>query len=532
MLDTYQPVSVQAVLLVQVKARVRVQAPVIITVIDTPLWFLKSNYYCHNGIYFDLFGVVMALNDEDKYKKPEWTGIDTAKVGGIATVAAGKGNPLIGAKNIASTAWDTTKAVGRVGQGMYNTAGGVSGIAKGARALGGVAGRALPAVGGLIANAGTDSEDYYERFGMNPYDDSRGALSHFGVRALGFASDVGNALTLGLAGDHLFQDKIRKNNEALASQTSQPQTTPQPTGENKRTYYGYDKPAQNAQTQTSQPQVAQSASRLNPPTATTYQAPSRFQGGLPSTNPNYGELVKQVENSQKQLLDNQEPKLGLKAFIPQRTWQEQEQRKELLSQATTPIKGARGLTANQMRLAHELTQDDVKLAQERYLQQNNLNHQLLQEQLQQEGQNARTLANEQGQNARFGANLGLDAQKFAQNLNLDVAKFNQDSQNSQYELGLKGADLRARLNSQAMDDKAKAEKINLYNQYVNAKTDSERDKILTQIAVLTGQGGGAKADSFATMNLGEQYDPQTQATINRGQALYNTRTGQIIGEQA
>lgn len=34
------------------------------------------------------------------------------------------------------------------------------------------------------------------------------------------------------------------------------------------------------------------------------------------------------------------------------------------------------------------------------------------------------------------------------------------------------------------------------------------------------------------MNLGEQYDPQTQATINRGQALYNTRTGQIIGEQA
>lgn len=100
MLGIYRLVSVQAVVPVQAKARVRVQAPVIITVIDTPLWFLKFHYYCHNGIYFDFFGVVMALNDEDKYKKPEWTGIDTAKVGGIATVAAGKGNPLTGAKTL------------------------------------------------------------------------------------------------------------------------------------------------------------------------------------------------------------------------------------------------------------------------------------------------------------------------------------------------------------------------------------------------------------------------------------------------
>lgn len=471
----------------------------------------------------------MALNDEDKYKKPEWTGIDTAKVGGITAAAAGKGNPLTGAKNIASTAWDATKAMGRVGQGMYNTAGGIGGIG---RALGGVAVRALPAVGAGVATAMTDTDDYYERFGFNNNNPS--FAKDVAVRSLGFASDVGNALTLGLAGDHLFRDKIRKNNEALASQTAQSQTTPQATGENKRTYYGYDKPAQSTTqtpTQSTQPQTAQSATSLNAPTAKTYQAPSGFQGGLTSTNQNYGELVKQVEDSQKQLLDNQEPKLGLKAFIPQRTWQEQEQRKELLNQATTVQKGARGITAAQMRLAHDLTQDDIKLAQERYLQQNNLNHQLLQEQLQQEGQNARTLANEQGQNARFGANLGLDAQKFHQNLNLDVAKFNQDRQNSQYELGLKGADLRSRLQSQAMDDKAKAEKINLYNQYVNAKDDEQRDKILTQMAVLTGQGGASKTDSFATMNLGEQYDPQTQATINRGQALYNTRTGQIMGQQ-
>lgn len=338
------------------------------------------------------------------------------------------------------------------------------------------------------------------------------------ARTLGFASDLFDATFLGVPGKFLFQDKIRKNNE-VAAQSAQPQATPQTTGENKRTYHGYDKPSQSTQA----PTQAQGVAGLTAPLATPYQPNmGGFQGGLQPTSQSYNELIRQVQDSQKQLLDNQNANLGLRAFTPQRDWQNEAQRKELLEQATTPIKGAMGLTANQMRLAHELNNDDIKLAQERYLQQNNLNHQLLQEQVGQQGQNARTLANEQGQNARFGANLGLDATKFAQNLNLDVAKFNQDNQNSQYELGLKGADLRSRLQSQAMDEHAKAEKIRLYNQYVNAKDDEQKDNILTQLAVLTGQGGG-KGDEG-------RFDTMTDADGN--QVLYHTKTGQIMGPQA
>lgn len=109
----------------------------------------------------------MALNDEDKYKRPEWTGTDTAKVGGIAAAVAGKGNPIAGAKNIASGAWGATKAVGRVGQGMYHTAGGVGGLMKGGKALAGAGLRRFPAVGAGIATAMTDTDDYYEHFAFD-----------------------------------------------------------------------------------------------------------------------------------------------------------------------------------------------------------------------------------------------------------------------------------------------------------------------------------------------------------------------------
>ena len=475
----------------------------------------------------------MALNDDDKYKKPELTAGDVALGSAIPAYGglkwAGGGSALQGAKTVGKGAWDTTRAMGRVAGGMAQQAGGVRGIAQGAKVVGGVTARALPAVSAGIANAFTPSEDYYERFGMNPYDDSRGALGHFGVRALGFASDLGNALTLGQAGKYLFQDKIRQNNEALAKE--QANSAPQESSTQADKLKALSEQMQPEAPQSQPIQIggignnAISQSLANTPQATPYQ------GGLKAENPNYHALMKQVEQSGT-LADNQKPFLGIKTRAPQRDWENEAQRKDLLQQATTVIKGAHGLTANQMRLAHELSNDDIKMEQERHLQQNQLNHQLQQEQLQQQAQNqrallgetgqtARAIMNEQGQNARFNTNFGLD-----------VAKFNQDAQNSQYELGLKGADLHSRLQSQAIDDSVKQGHLDLYNQFINAKDDEQRDKILTQMAVLSGKGGGDKGDSYATMNLGEQYDPETQMTINRGQALYNTRTGQVVGGQS
>lgn len=416
---------------------------------------------------------------------------------------------------------------------MAQTAGGIKGVGAGLKALGGATARALPAVSAGIATAYTPTEDYYERFGFSRDGVGDSLAKDIGIRTLGFASDLGNAFTLGQVGKYFYNDKLRQNNEALAKE--QANSAPQESSTQ------VDKLKALSEQMQPQPEAPQnqpiqiggignnaiSQSLANMPQATPYQ------GGLKADNPNYQALLGQVARAGQAMIDsqqNQKP-LGKQIYKPERGWENEAHRKDLMRQATTVHRGAHGLTAAQMRLAHDLSNDDIKMEQERYLQQNNLNHQLQQEQLQQQAQNQRTLLGEtgqmaraimgeQGQNARFNANLGLD-----------VAKFNQDAQNTQYELGLKGVDLRSRLGSQALDDGAKAEQMRLYNQFINAQDDEQRDKILTNMAVLSGKGGGDKGDSFATINLGEHYDPETQTTINRGQALYNTRTGQVVGGQ-
>lgn len=481
----------------------------------------------------------MAL-DDDKYKRPELTAADAALGAALPTYGglkwAGGGNAIQGAKNIGGTAWNTTKALGRVGQGMAQTAGGVRGMAQGAKVAGGLVGRAAPVVSAGVATASTPTEDYYERFGFDKNTVGDSFAKDFGVRTLGFASDLGNALTLGQAGKYLYRDKIRQNNEAAANQA---QTTPQATaqtGEDKRIYAQTSKQNSTAPIRNGLGLQGGVTAKSSAPQAPVFQtnaySPTQLQGGITNTNPDYQALLKQVQTMQEDIVAPSQNALGAITHTPRRDWENEAQRKALLQQATTPIKGARGLTANQMRLAHDLSNDDIKLAQERHLQQNQLNHQLLQEQMQQQGQNARTLVGEQGQMARAVMNEQGQNNRFGANFGLDVAKFNEDNKNTQYELGLKGADLRARLGSQALDDGVKQGHLELYNQFVNAKDDGERDKILTQMAVLQGRGGTDKGDNFATVNLGERYDPETQSTINLGQALYNTRTGQYVDRQS
>ena len=80
----------------------------------------------------------------------------------------------------------------------------------------------LGAASSLFANAATPSEDYRERFGLgdqSPEDlgTAKGFAKDFGVRALGYASDLGNALTFGQAG-RFYADKQRIASEAKAAQ--------------------------------------------------------------------------------------------------------------------------------------------------------------------------------------------------------------------------------------------------------------------------------------------------------------------------
>ncbi|OOR87085.1 hypothetical protein LP109_05420 [Moraxella bovis] len=468
----------------------------------------------------------MALNDDDKYKKPELTAGDVALGSAIPAYGglkwAGGGSALQGAKTVGKGAWDTTRAMGRVAGGMAQQAGGVKGLASGAKALGGATARVAPAVFAGVQTAMTDTEDYYERFGLDKSQVGNSFWKDVGVRSLGFASDLGDALTLGQVGKYLYRDKIRQNNEQQAQQAQQAQPA-------------QDKTPTNEQTNATKQQLddGYELKKINPPRQTSYHfdygnKPASQQsqqsqqpqatiptGGIPSHNQSYTDLVKKVQEAQQQALDKPQENLGLRTHAPVRSWENEAQRKELLRQATTVHKGAHGLTANQLRLAHELSNDDIKMEQERHLQQNNLNHQLLQTQLQQEGQNARTLASEQGANARTlaseqGANARAVMNEQGQNnrfntgFGLDVARFNQDTANKQHEFGLRGMELNAKLKSQSYDDAVKQELNSLYHNYGLAQTDEEKQALYDKLGFLTGKGGqqssgGSLKDNFIVM---------------------------------
>lgn len=98
----------------------------------------------------------------------------------------------------------------------------VAKIARAAKAVGTVG--ALAATG--IDTATTEQEDYYKRFGLEPKNDGTitgDLLPNVGVRALGAASDLGNALTFGAAGK-LFRDKQQE--QPIASLTERPAAAP------------------------------------------------------------------------------------------------------------------------------------------------------------------------------------------------------------------------------------------------------------------------------------------------------------------
>lgn len=418
-----------------------------------------------------------------------------------------------------------TNAVKHPIQTTVNTA---KGLGRGIAATSGGLARATPylsAVGAIFDYYDNTKNDVYdERFGgyFRPEDDDWEAtkMGKFALQqGLGFASDVGNVLFGGLPKKFLYRDGINEQ-ERLNQKISDLETKAQAEqSQDKRIY---------AQTGEQKPPIqiggiGNNVSLPDTPQQRQY-SPTQLQGGITNTNPDYQALLKQVQTMQEDIVAPSQNALGAITHTPRRDWENEAQRKALLQQATTPIKGARGLTANQMRLAHDLSNDDIKLAQERHLQQNQLNHQLLQEQMQQQGQNARTLVGEQGQMARAIMNEQGQNNRFGANFGLDVAKFNEDNKNTQYELGLKGADLRARLGSQALDDSVKQGHLELFNQFVNAKDDGERDKILTQMAVLQGRGGGSSGG-----NDGGRYDTMTDADGN--QVLYHTKTGEIKSDK-
>lgn len=411
----------------------------------------------------------------------------------------------------------------------------------------------LGAASALFANAATPSEDYRERFGFgdqSPEDlgTVKGFAKDFGIRGLGYASDLGNALTFGQAG-RFYADKQRIASEAKAAQPefnnkqNKPNTVVNnPFGNNKTPPTTQTQPE--AQTpsnsvQNSDPYAIQqkgnSFSYANPSAAAQARADGIREGeGLgfkvrPVNDPRgvanlfantqeMGPTEQQIQNAIAQREMNLG--LGMRGYgnnpvqAPQRNEAQEAERQAVIRAASTPIAGARGLTANQVRTLSDLQQGEDNRANQRYTTDANNVAALQREAMGQAGQNYRTELSEQGTNNRFNANLGFDAQKFQATNDLANREFNLNATE-------KGFGIR---------NSARLEK--LYEQYDSAKSDEDRKSIQEKINRYAGNKADTGKDRYMTVGGGQEWNDKSGTMVNRPQQLFDTQTQQFVNTPA
>ncbi|WP_318342522.1 hypothetical protein [Acinetobacter sp. 16] len=411
----------------------------------------------------------------------------------------------------------------------------------------------LGAASALFANAATPSEDYRERFGFgdqSPEDlgTVKGFAKDFGIRGLGYASDLGNALTFGQAG-RFYADKQRIASEAKAAQPefntkqNNPNTVVNnPFGNNKAPPTTQTQPevqTPSRSVQNSDPYAIQqkgnSFSYANPGAAAQARADGIREGeGLgfkvrPVNDPRgvanlfantqeMGPTEQQIQNAIAQREMNLG--LGMRGYgnnpvqAPQRNEAQEAERQAVIRAASTPIAGARGLTANQVRTLSDLQQGEDNRANQRYTTDANNVAALQREAMGQAGQNYRTELGEQGTNNRFNANLGFDAQKFQANNDLANREFNLNATE-------KGFGIR---------NSARLEK--LYEQYDAAKSDEDRKSIQEKINRYAGNKADNGKDRYMTVGGGQEWNNEAMAMVNRPQQLFDTQTQQFVNTPA
>ncbi|MGY5392080.1 hypothetical protein [Acinetobacter sp. NigerLNRRAM0016] len=407
----------------------------------------------------------------------------------------------------------------------------------------------LGAASSLFANAATPSEDYRERFGFgdqSPEDlgTAKGFAKDFGIRGLGYASDLGNALTFGQAG-RFYADKQRIASEAKAAQPefntkqNKPNTVVNnPFGNNKTPPTTQTQPE--AQTpsnsvQNSDPYAIQqkgnSFSYANPSAAAQARANGIREGERlgfkvePANDPRgvanlfantqeMGPTEQQIQNAIAQREMNLG--LGMRGYgnnpvqAPQRNEAQEAERQAVIRAAITPVAGARGLTANQVRTLSDLQQGEDNRANQRYTTDANNVAALQREAMGQAGQNYRTELGEQGTNNRFNANLGFDAQKFQATNDLANREFNLNATE-------KGFGIR---------NSARLEK--LYEQYDSAKSDEDRKSIQEKINRYAGNKADTGKDRYMTVGGGQEWDDKAGGTLTQPQRLFDTQTRQFV----
>lgn len=404
-------------------------------------------------------------------------------------------------------------------------------------------------LGGAAAGLNTSTEDYATRLGLDRNTD-RGPLADAAIRTTGVLTDVGNAASFGLLGSRFADKQInqaradadanmadiakrraeRDATRAKAVPQQQAAVTPTPSFNDQLNDAMYGAPAGNqAQPGTANPYAIQqsgnSFSYANPGAAAQARAAgipelqasgirrqARDPEGVAKFMANTREMGPSEQQIQAAIGQQMNPQgFGLRyPDRPQMTDEQVNERRQLVRDISAPIKGARGMTANQRGQLLELNQGDQNRAVQMYNTDANNMTSVQNNSTNNAASILQTGMREDGQNMRHGASLAQDGEQFNANFGLKAREQNLTEKKEGF--GIRQAE--------------RVEK--LHEMYDKAQTDEQRQSIQQRINRLTGAKDQNGRDRYMTVGGGQEWDQNAGVMINRPQQIFDTQTQQYV----
>lgn len=404
-------------------------------------------------------------------------------------------------------------------------------------------------LGGAAAGLNTSTEDYATRMGLDRNAD-RGPLAEAAIRTTGVLTDVGNAATFGLLGSRFADKQInqaradadanmadiakrraeRDATRAKAVPQQQAAVRPAPSFNDQMNDAMYGAPAGNqAQPGTANPYAIQqsgnSFSYANPGAAAQARAAgipelqasgirrqARDPEGVAKFTANTREMGPSEQQIQAAIGQQMNPQgFGLRyPDRPQMTDAQVNERRQLVRDISAPIKGARGMTANQRGQLLELNQGDQNRAVQMYNTDANNMTSVQNNSTNNAASILQTGMREDGQNMRHGASLAQDGEQFNANFGLKAREQNLNEKKEGF--GIRQAE--------------RVEK--LHEMYDKAQTDEQRQSIQQRINRLTGAKDQNGRDRYMTVGGGQEWDQNAGVMINRPQQIFDTQTQQYV----
>lgn len=418
--------------------------------------------------------------------------------------------------------------------------------------------------GGAYEGYGTSTDDYATRLGLDP-NKERGVLADTAIRTAGVMSDIGNAASFGLLGKRFGDKQVNqaqadyeaqqarfaawnRQKEATNPKAAAPTTQPTIQDEINKAMYGEQaqpSPSVGTQTAANNPYAIQqkgnSFSYQNPSAAAQARAAGVPElqtegvvGGIRRANDpkgvdNFMANTREMGPTQAQINQAVAQMRNPQGVVqypdrPQRTDEQNAERRQLIDDIRAPIKGARGMTSNQRAQLLELQTGDDNRATQMYntdagnatSQLNNASNNaanIAQTMMREQGATDRNLVGEYGQNYRQGQALEQDSAKF--NADFGLKKRQQDLTETKEGFGIRNAQ--------------RLEKLN--EMYDNAKTDEQRQSIQERIGRLTGSKENGR-DRYMTVGGGQEWSEQAGGMVNRPQQIFDTQTQQYVDSAA